>query len=324
MSTPMTAQKTCTRFAPYASSLDKPIHHPSFAAHWIVHGSLTHPNTPPSSSDITLLYLHGGGYVIGNTGIAADMLLLLAQELESRAPGLRVSVVSLDYSLAPEAPFPAQIAETAACYEWLVKEMGVPASKIAVGGDSAGGSLALGFLMHLNAPIQGVAAQCKGLGKPGLGAFLWSPWVDLMCTGTTYDSNANLDLLTTHGLKPWAAMLFERSAYGFESAEADRYVHLLSKRAQGADWKSILPTSTYVTTGSAELFFSDISKFVEQVRAAGAEVQFDVGVDKIHVFQQFDFQGVSKTWQGGGSAGEAGKAFDLPISMLLKGVGRGG
>jgi acetyl esterase/lipase len=95
------------------------------------------------------------------------------------AGGKKVSIFNLEYSLAPEAKFPTQIQQAGQAYSYLVKEVGVKESKISLMGDSAGGSIALGVLTHLQSPISSLRS-IEELGRPGKGLYLISPWVSLL------------------------------------------------------------------------------------------------------------------------------------------------
>lgn len=95
------------------------------------------PKSGPSTG--TLIYLHGGGWMI----FSIDTHDRLTREYASRAG---CAVIALDYSLSPEHPFPAALDEVDACLDWLISEgpsHGLPAQRIAIGGDSAGGNLSL-------------------------------------------------------------------------------------------------------------------------------------------------------------------------------------
>ncbi|NWG92295.1 MAG: alpha/beta hydrolase fold domain-containing protein, partial [Parvularculaceae bacterium] len=127
----------------------------------------------------TILYLHGGGYVFGSPRTHRPITYALA--LAAKAP-----VFSLEYRLAPEHPCPAAIEDALAAFRWLVQS-GAPASEIGIGGDSAGGGLALAMLQAL---------RDAGEATPGC-AFLFSPWTDLAACGASIDQNAERDAMFT-------------------------------------------------------------------------------------------------------------------------------
>jgi monoterpene epsilon-lactone hydrolase len=92
----------------------------TFTGYWILESSLTSPQ-PPVTSEITIFYLHGGGYFSSQPAI---YLLFLLQLAESLAQNLTVSIFALDYGLAPEHPYPSQLSDTIAAYQYLVGDMG--------------------------------------------------------------------------------------------------------------------------------------------------------------------------------------------------------
>ncbi len=131
---------------------------------------------PGASGDAALLYLHGGGYVIG----APETHRELASRI-SLAAGCRVLV--LDYRLAPEDPFPAAVEDAANAYRWLLSQ-GFEPSRLAIAGDSAGGGLTVATL---------VSVRDSGLPLPACAACI-SPWVDLESLGES--------MLTKRGVDP--------------------------------------------------------------------------------------------------------------------------
>ncbi|KAL8634285.1 MAG: hypothetical protein Q9228_008121, partial [Teloschistes exilis] len=151
------------RYSPYRNHLYQPTSRVDFSAYWILQNSFTNP-TAPSKSDIILLYFHGGGYF---TSQAAHYLLFLLRLAESIVEHDKsISILALDYGLVPEHPFPSQLAEAAAAYNYLLHEARVPPEKIVIAGDSAGGHLALSLLVHLQKPLTSVATAADDCPKP--------------------------------------------------------------------------------------------------------------------------------------------------------------
>jgi len=132
-------------------------------------------STPDSRTDAAILYLHGGGYVIGSL----DSHRHLAAEA-GRAAGMRT--LAIDYRLAPEHPFPAAVDDTVAAYRFLLKS-GISADRIAIAGDSAGGGLVVGALLTI---------RDAGLPFPACGWCI-SPWVDMEALGGSFVDRAATD-----------------------------------------------------------------------------------------------------------------------------------
>ena len=123
----------------------------------------------------SVLYLHGGGYIIGSTTSHRGLVARLGSAACSRT-------VSVEYRLAPEHPFPAAVDDALAAYRWLL-DAGQAASSIVLAGDSAGGGLAVATL---------VRARDEGLPMPAAAA-LFSPLVDLLGEGESMVAKAAQD-----------------------------------------------------------------------------------------------------------------------------------
>src|SRR4029077_20863201 len=126
-----------------------------------------------------VLYFHGGVYVIGDAFLAAD----LASQVGRRTGA---KVISVDYRLAPEHPYPAAVDDALAAYEALLRN-GTAPSDIAFAGESAGGGLAIATLVN---------ARNHGLPLPAA-AFVMSPYADLTLAGTTVETKSEVDPLFT-------------------------------------------------------------------------------------------------------------------------------
>jgi acetyl esterase/lipase len=130
--------------------------------------------TPALSGGGVLLYLHGGGYVSCSPQTHRPITTALARLLKWR-------LFSLDYRLAPEHPFPAAVEDATAAFLWLL-ESGVPAERIALAGDSAGGGLVVATMLRLRRQAQPLPACAVCL----------SPWVDLTGLGKYRNSDSSV------------------------------------------------------------------------------------------------------------------------------------
>ena len=136
-------------------------------AEWIV--------APGAADDRAVLYLHGGGYVMGSINTHRDMIGRISRAAQAR-------VLALNYRLAPEHPFPAAVEDASAGYRYLL-DRGLKPARMAVAGDSAGGGLTLATL---------VAARDAGLPLPAA-AICLSPWVDFEGLGESMKTRAHVD-----------------------------------------------------------------------------------------------------------------------------------
>lgn len=131
--------------------------------------------TPGAARDAAILYVHGGGYVIGSLDSHRHMVAELGRAGNAR-------VLALGYRLAPEHPFPAAVEDTVAAYRYLLAQ-GLSPSRIIIGGDSAGGGLVVGAMLAI-----------RDAGLPGCGGgWCISPWVDMEALGRSFDDRAMTD-----------------------------------------------------------------------------------------------------------------------------------
>ena len=210
-----------------------------------------------SSGDRAILYLHGGGYVIGSVRTHRVLMAGL-----SKASGAQT--LGLEYRLAPEHPFPAPVEDAVAAYRWLLRE-GYESAKIAVAGDSAGGGLTVAAMVQL---------RYLGLPLPGA-AVCFSPWVDLEGLGDSMTGNADTsDMVERDGL------LFMAETY-LDGADAQAPL----AAPLYADLRGLPPT--LIQVGGAETLLDDSTRLADKARAAGVAVELDVWEDMIHVWQLF-------------------------------------
>ncbi|BEP12113.1 alpha/beta hydrolase [Acidothermaceae bacterium B102] len=206
-----------------------------------------------------LFHLHGGGFAVGS----AQGSLGLATSL-ARRTGL--SVVAVDYRLAPEHPFPAAADDALAAYEALVEREG-GADRIVVCGESAGGNLAVGLL---------VAARQAGLPLPS-SALLLSPMTDLTVSGASFAGKAAVDPnITAQAIRTRVADYLD----GTGTSPADPRVSPIF-----ADLTSLPPL--LVQVGSHEVLLDDATQLAVRAAAADVDVTLDVTSGVPHVFQAF-------------------------------------
>lgn len=210
----------------------------------------------PSADKTTVLYFHGGGYIVCSPATHRELVSRIAA-----STGLRCIVV--DYRKAPEYPYPTPIDDCEAAYRALLGE-GVVAEDIILAGDSAGGGLVLSVLMR---------AREAGLPMPS-SAVLLSPWVDLSCAGESVQSNAQYDYLSPESL----TFAVEHYLQGQECLHPE-VSHLQ------AELKGLPPL--LVLTGTAELFYSENQAFVARAREHGVQVTHHVESGMVHVSALF-------------------------------------
>jgi acetyl esterase/lipase len=156
----------------------------------------------------TVLYLHGGGYFFCGLDTHRPVCSYLARAADAQ-------VLSVDYRLAPEHPFPAAVDDALAWYRRLLDD-GIRPEQLTIAGDSAGGGLALATLL---------AARDAGLPMPA-SALLFSPWVDLACSGETMKTLADADVMFQPHLLPQAAALYLAGRAATEPLASPLYADL--------------------------------------------------------------------------------------------------
>jgi epsilon-lactone hydrolase len=212
---------------------------------------------PGADAGRTVLYLHGGGYVIGSINTHRDLAARISRAVKAR-------VLIIDYRLAPEHPFPAAVEDSVAAYRWMLAS-GLKASRIAVAGDSAGGGLTVATL---------VAIRDAKLASPGAGVCL-SPWTDLEGLGDSMKTKAAVDPMVN------------------KEALIEMAVHYLA----GQNPRSPLAAPLYadlaglppllIQVGTAETLLDDSTRLAERARKAGVKVTLEPWENMIHVFQVF-------------------------------------
>jgi epsilon-lactone hydrolase len=215
--------------------------------------------TPGAAPERTLMYLHGGAFVVGSPHDYRSLSAELGRAVASRA-------VSPDYRLAPEHPFPAAVEDALAAYRALLEEGRAPGT-IVVAGDSAGGGLVVSML---------VAARDQGLPMPAA-ALAISPWADLACQGRTMQTKAADDpALKRAGLLAMAELYL-----GSTSAQAPLASPLF------ANLTGLPPL--LIQVGGAEILLDDAVRLAARAGEAGVRVQLSVWPDMPHVWHFFSF-----------------------------------
>jgi epsilon-lactone hydrolase len=198
-----------------------------------------------SSTKHILLHSHSGGSVTSSMWQERKAVGHLAKAAGSRA-------LVINYRLAPEDKFPAQIDDVEAAYRWLL-DQGYDPSRIASTGDSIGGNYAVNLALTLrrkHAPLPGAVLSM-------------SPWFDMELKNKSIDTNASLDkMLSRDGLRAFANSMLD----GTGVAVTDPRINLAH-----ADPTGLPPTMIFY--GEYELLVDDAKQFAERARAAGVDLE---------------------------------------------------
>jgi acetyl esterase/lipase len=211
---------------------------------------------PAADVDPTILYLHGGAYVLGSAfGYQAQAGAL--------ATAAQAGVLLPDYRLAPEHPFPAAVEDSVSAYRWLL-DRGIAPERVTVAGDSSGGGLALSLLLTLreqHVPLPGAAV-------------LFCPWVDLAVRLTSDGGAIPARLAAPDDIRRCGEMYLAGHPLG------DPIVDPLS-----ADLSGLPPLLIHAATGDALL--GDAKALAARARDHGVDAQLELFPVDAHAFHLF-------------------------------------
>lgn len=200
-----------------------------------------------------MIYLHGGGYVMGSPATHRSLVARLAK-------ACRVRTISVDYRLAPEHPFPAALEDSLAVYQW-VQDQGILSKNIIIAGDSAGGGLTLATLMSL---------RDNNLPLPAM-ALCISPWTDLTLTGESITTCADIDPYISHDLLKLGAH------YVGNHAPQNPLISPFY-----ADLKGLPPL--LIHAGTDEVLLSDSTRLAASARRANVDISVKIWERMWHDF----------------------------------------
>ncbi|MEG0962896.1 MAG: alpha/beta hydrolase [Lachnospiraceae bacterium] len=208
-------------------------------------------------TDYVILQLHGGGYIGGMRNAYRSF----AGHYCGVSKGM--NVLTIDYRVAPEHPYPAALEDAFAAYNWL-KQTGWHSRQIILAGDSAGGGLALALCMYLK-------DQEKKL--PG-GVILMSPWTDLTASGPSYEDNYEQDPLFGNTRD---SLLYNHDYIGINNPQ-NPYISPMF----GSYWGF---PPMLIQVGSVEMLLSDSVGVAYKAKKQGVSVRLHVYEGMFHVFQ---------------------------------------
>jgi epsilon-lactone hydrolase len=206
-------------------------------------------------SEVTVSYLHGGGYVLGSA-------FGYQPHAGALAAAAQTGILVPDYRLAPEHPFPAAVIDAVSAYHWLISR-GIPPERLTVAGDSSGGGLVLSMLLAL---------KRDGAPLPG-GAVVLCPWLDLA-------------LRDPDAAHPTAALATDAEAR--RCAEAYLAGHPVDDPVVDplhADLRGLPPMLIQAATGDGRL--ADAKALAAHAREQGVDARFQLYPVDAHAFQLF-------------------------------------
>jgi acetyl esterase/lipase len=213
--------------------------------------------TPGADATKAILFLHGGGYVIGSLDSHRHMVAECG-----RQAGMRT--LAIDYRMAPEHPFPAAVEDTVAAYRFLL-ESGIAAKHIAIAGDSAGGGLVVGGML---------AIRAAGLPLPAC-AWCISPWVDMQALGQSFTDRSETDPTVQAATIKFMAETYLAGADPKSPTAAPIY----------ADLRGLPPMMIQV--GACETLLDDSIALARAAGIADVPVDLQIWPEMIHVWHTY-------------------------------------
>jgi len=214
---------------------------------------------PGSDPSRVLMFFHGGGYCSGS-------IVSHRRMVTEAGRAAKVRTLAVAYRLAPEHPFPAALDDALSAWRFL-RNQGIAAARIAVGGDSAGGGLTVALINRLR-DLREEAPGC---------AWLCSPWTDLAMAGSTLATKDAVDPLIHKDY-------LEELAAAYVPAGMDRKDPRVSPLY--SDLKGFPPT--LIQVGSAETLLADATRFAAAAGAADVAVTLEIWPHMIHAWQMWN------------------------------------
>ncbi|MCY3769962.1 MAG: alpha/beta hydrolase [Gammaproteobacteria bacterium] len=219
--------------------------------------SISPPGAGKTPGDTLLLYFFGGGYIQGSPEEDLPITAVLSHRLN-------LTVISPDYRLAPENPYPAAIEDGRMVCREILGKMNI--RNLLLVGESAGGNLALQTLLWVRRQNLAMPRACA----------LLSPWVDLTNQGDSFDFNNGRDPTLLTAYAETAAELFAGKLPVDHSGLSPLH---------GQYDESFPPMM--VTSGTRDLLLSTCVQLVARLRASGIQVDFRVWENMWHVFEYY-------------------------------------
>ncbi len=208
-----------------------------------------------AAPDRVILYLHGGGYVMGSIDTHRELVARLSKAAQARG-------LALDYRLAPENPFPAAVDDAITAYRWLLAQ-GYKPGRIVVAGDSAGGGLTVSTLL---------AVRDLGAPAPAAGVCI-SPWVDFEAEGASMTSRAAQDPLVSREM----IINLARMYVGENGSLREPLAAPINAVLNG------LPP-LFIQVGDAETLLDDSTRLADRAEEAGVDVKLQIWEEMPHVW----------------------------------------
>jgi acetyl esterase/lipase len=228
-----------------------------------------------------MLYIHGGGMIIGSPAMDDALLSSIAAELD-------IVIVSPEYRLAPEHPYPAAMDDCHSAWQWIqgnLASRGIDSTRIAIGGESAGGGLAAGLVLRIHD---------EGGPQP-VAQWLFCPMLDdKTALDRSLDDVDHFVWNNKMNLVGWTSYL------GKDIGSDEVSVYAAPARRE--DLRGL--PKAWIGVGDVELFYEEDKAYASKLTAAGVPCQLDIVTGAPHAFEGLapdselakDYLAKAKTW----------------------------
>lgn len=216
-----------------------------------------------------ILYLHGGAYLFPINDSHVKFAHHAAEIANNSCLGI------LEYTLAPKSKYPGQLAQSVAAIKYLMKDRNP--ENIIIGGDSAGGNLALSILAHIRSPHPDIEALQTDDGRPFklLGAFILSPRIDNDGVTPSFEYNRGKDYLRPTVMQQIVDNWAPTNDVWAEPGKGDEHF-----------WSEVGSQNVLLVAGEYEIFLDDVKRMAKLLKAEehdDAPIQFVIGPKEVHV-----------------------------------------
>lgn len=204
----------------------------------------------------------GGGFVVPPAPGHFSFLSGLIEELNKN--GHDVAIFFLAYTLSPPAEYPTQLRQSVEALRYILTDGGRDPSNVIVGGDSAGGNLALSVLLHLTHPHPEIDPLPLKDSTELAGVFGFAPWVSFALDGKSVTKNQYKDVIPSEGLKTWSIEYLGKRAEGDAWSEP--------AKAPTEWWAGAKAKSVLILVGGDEILFSAIDDFAKRFKVSCSDL----------------------------------------------------
>ncbi|KAJ5915675.1 hypothetical protein N7466_011608 [Penicillium verhagenii] len=204
--------------------------------------------------------------------------------------GHDIAVFFLRYTLTPYGTYPTQLRQAVGALRYILEDTNRSPADVVMGGDSAGGNLAMATLLHISHPHPEI--EPLKLSTPLAGVFGFAPWVSFSADWPSMTENAYKDIVTVSALDKWSDMYLAG-----KKGESDNWSE--PSKAPVEWWADAMTERILILAGSDEVLLSPIEAFVKNVKSVFPNTTFIVGEDESHDAHLYVDAGVKEGTQTG-------------------------